>query len=178
MTIKELLQGKHTGHPLHPAIVHIPTGLWPAALVFDLLSVAGVGGNPMVRTSFFAIALGLAAALAAVPTGLADFSEIKKDRPAWKLGLLHLLLNGVVAVLFLVNIILRWRTFDTAASVTGGQLTVTIIADVLLSVSGYLGGRMVYDYGIGVVRLPKPKRAWRSRAEAAGANLPPAKADG
>ena len=32
MSLKDLLQGKWLGHPLHPALVHVPTGLWPAAL--------------------------------------------------------------------------------------------------------------------------------------------------
>ena len=34
---KALLQGKWLGHPLHPALVHLPTGLFPAALLFDVI---------------------------------------------------------------------------------------------------------------------------------------------
>jgi hypothetical protein len=41
---------------------------------------------------------------------------------------------------------------------------------VLVVVSGYLGGRMIYDHGISIARLSKDK--WRSIAEAGGANLP------
>jgi uncharacterized membrane protein len=35
--IKSFLQGKWLGHPLHPALVHIPVGAWTAALIFDLI---------------------------------------------------------------------------------------------------------------------------------------------
>jgi hypothetical protein len=46
-----------------------------------------------------------------------------------------------------------------------------MIGTVVLIGSAYLGGLMVYDYGIGVARHSKEK--WREVAEAAGANVPP-----
>jgi uncharacterized membrane protein len=52
MAVKDFFQGKWLGHPLHPAIVHVPTGLWPAALVFDLLSHLRGGSNVAVRLAF------------------------------------------------------------------------------------------------------------------------------
>src|SRR4051794_16059982 len=88
--MKDFLQGKWLKHPLHPILVSLPLGLWPAALVFDLLSYTPGGGNIMVRTSFCAIVLGLVGALLAVPTGLADWWDIKRERPAWKIGLIHM----------------------------------------------------------------------------------------
>src|SRR5438045_3763847 len=104
--IVDLLKGKWLGHPLHPLLVHVPMALWPAALLFDLLSRAGFGGNAMVRTSFFAIGLGLAVALLAVPTGIVDWSGIKREKPAWKIGLWHMLLNAVARVLFSISFVL------------------------------------------------------------------------
>lgn len=45
--LKDFLQGKWLGHPLHPLLVHLPTALWPAALVFDILSIAGIARRTM-----------------------------------------------------------------------------------------------------------------------------------
>ena len=59
MSLKGILQGKWLGHPLHPALVHLPTGLWPAALIFDLVSRGGDGKNAAVRIAFGAIAVGV-----------------------------------------------------------------------------------------------------------------------
>ena len=42
---------------------------------------------------------------------------------------------------------------------------------LILIGSAYLGGRMVYEYGISVARMSK--KEWRKLAEAGGANLPP-----
>ncbi len=165
------LKGKWLKHPLHPLLVHVPVGLWPAALLFDVLSRLNIGGNAMVRLSFFCIALGLAATLAAVPTGLVDWMQIKKEKPAWKIGLYHMALNLIVAILFAVNLGLRVATFQTVAAVESGPIILSAIGTGLLFISSYLGGLMVYDYGIAVARVSKKK--WRSMAEAAGSNVPP-----
>jgi uncharacterized membrane protein len=167
----DFLKGKWLSHPLHPILAHVPMAMWPGALVFDFLSQRQVGGNAMVRLSFYAIALGLAAALLAVPTGLVDWSGIKKEKPAWKIGLYHMVLNLIIAALFGVNLALRWTTFQVATQVDRTPLLLSLVGTVLLIVSAYLGGLMVYEYGISVARMSKDK--WREIAEAGRANVPP-----
>src|SRR5437667_5223138 len=151
----DFLKGKWLKHPLHPIIVHVPAALWPGALIFDILSRCKVGGNVMVRVSFYAIVFGLVGALVAVPTGLADWTGIKKEKPAWKIGLYHLALNLVVALLFAINLGLRVPTFRKAAEVSQVPLLLSAIGALLLLGSTYLGGRMVYDHGISVARMSK-----------------------
>ncbi len=165
------LKGKWLKHPLHPLIVHLPMALWPAALLFDLLSRGHIGGNTSVRLSFFCIIIGLAATLVAVSTGLADWLEIKKEKPAWKIGLYHMALNLVVTILFAVNLGLRVSSFRQAVAVEGGPLVLSAIGTGVLFISAYLGGLMIYDYGIAVARVSKKK--WRAMAETTGSNLPP-----
>jgi uncharacterized membrane protein len=171
--IKNILQGRWLGHPLHPALVHLPTGLWPAALLFDVLSRAGVGGHAMVLVSFACIAGGLLAVLAAVPTGIADWSDVKRERPAWRIGLYHMILNVVATGTFGLNLWLRWDDVGRADVVSTGELLLSLLGVCVLAVSGYLGGRLAYEHGIGVARMSKGK--WRRVAEAVHANLPPAK---
>jgi len=165
------LKGKWLGHPLHPILVHIPMAMWPGALIFDLLSQWGIGGNAVVRLSFYAIAFGLVASLLAVPTGILDWSGIKKEKPAWKIGLYHMTLNLVVALLFAINFGLRLQIYREATQVDGMPLLLSIIGTAILIVSAYLGGMMTYQYGISVARMSKKK--WRKIAEAGGANVPP-----
>ena len=166
----DFLQGKWLGHPLHPILVHIPTALWPAALVFDLLSWFGVGGNALVRAATYAILVGLVVAVAAVAAGIADWSGIKRERPAWKIGLIHMLLNLAVIIVWAIDLYLRWGTRDVAARVGTIPLLLSLVGTLVLLVSGYLGGRLVYDYGISVAR--NSKEEWRRAAEAGGARVP------
>src|SRR5947207_11410512 len=109
--LKEMLQGRWLGHPLHPALVHIPVGLFPTALLCDILSKSGIGGNMLVETAFYSIVLGLIVSLLAAPAGLADWLDIKSGRPAYKIGLWHMGLNLVVVLLFAINLALRWNHF-------------------------------------------------------------------
>ena len=163
-------------HPIHPIAVHLPLGLWPSALLFDLLSRADIGGNTLVRLSFWSILLGLLAALVAIPTGIIDWSGIKKEKPAWKLGLLHMGLNAVAFVLFIFNAKIRVQSFRFDTEVDTTALALSIVGTVLLIGSAYLGGLMVYDHGISVARHSKKK--WRAAAEAARAHVPPEKQEG
>jgi len=167
----DLLKGKWLKHPLHPIIVHVPMAMWPSAVIFDLLSQWQIGGNAMVRLSFYAIIFGLVASLLAVPTGVLDWSGIKKEKPAWKIGLYHMMLNLTAALLFAINFGPRMQDFRDATTVARIPLGLSFIGTGLLIGSAYLGGRMVYTYGISVARMSKAE--WRKIAEAGGAKLPP-----
>jgi len=169
----EILQGKWLKHPLHPIFAHVPVGLWPAALVFDLISQGDGGRNVFVRLSFFCIVLGLITSALAVPTGIVDWLEIKREKPAWKLGLYHMGINVIVIVVCAANIGLRVSTFRQAPNVAAAPLTLSALAVVLLAISTYLGGRMIYDQGISVARFSKGKL--RRTAQSHGANLAPEK---
>src|ERR1051325_6604317 len=139
MSFSEILKGKWLKHPLHPLFTHLPVALWPAALIFDLLSHLKTVGNTMVQLSFFSMVLGLAAALLAVATGLADWSAVKKSNPAWRLGLYHMMLNLVVFLLFLINVGLRAGSFRSATEVSGIPLVLSAIGTVVLLWSAHLG---------------------------------------
>jgi uncharacterized membrane protein len=168
--MKDFLQGKWLKHPLHPLLVHIPTALWPAALVFDILSMLGVGGNAMVQTSFYSILFGLVVVLLAAPAGLADWLDIRPGKPAKNMGLIHAGINVTVTVVQIANLALRWGTFSAATAVDTLPMILSLVSTLALLVSGYIGGRMVYDQGISIARLSKGE--WRDRAEKAGNAVP------
>lgn len=170
--MKRFLHGDWLGHPLHPLLVHLPMGLWPAALVFDIASRCGLGGEALAELAFAAIALGLFSALLALPTGLADWSDIGADKPAWKIGLAHMILNLIGVVLWAVNLGLRWPPWaDVPVPLV--PFLLSLFGVILLIIAAYLGGRMVYGYGtyVGWVSIQSARRA----AEAGGANVPPEK---
>jgi uncharacterized membrane protein len=167
--MKEFLQGKWLKHPLHPILVHIPTALWPAALLFDVLANLR-NDNALVQAAFYMVLFGWVVALLAIPAGLADWWDIKPGKPARRLGVYHMVLNIAATVLWGVNLLLRLGDLPTATSVGAPPLTLSVVGTLILLVSGYLGGRMVYHYGIGIGRLSKGR--WRRVAERGGARVP------
>jgi uncharacterized membrane protein len=167
--IEEFLQGKWLKHPLHPAIVHIPVAMWISSFVFDLLVLTGIVGEAMTRLALYAIGFGLLAALLAIPTGIADWWGIDKDKPAWKLAVFHMALNWIASLAFALSLGLRMATGP--ANAPGGlPVILSAVGVVFLLISAYLGGRLTYDYGISVARNSKEK--WRKLAQEGKARVP------
>ena len=173
MKLIEFLQGKWLGHPLHPALVHLPVGAWCSACVLDAIALAGAPNLEIARLALYFVGAGLFVALLAVPTGIADWSGIKREKPAWKLGLWHLVLNAIAALVWCGNLGLRLPALHSAEPVTRPILLTSVLGTLLIAGSGYLGKLMVYDHGISVARRSKKK--WRALAQRGGARVPPAR---
>jgi len=126
--LKALLQGKPFGHPLHPALVHFPIGLFVLSLVLDLASYVWDNSTSLIRGSFYAMVTGFGVGLLTVLAGLADRSDLRLDHPARKTVNLHMTLNLIAMGLYGVNLFLRIRQID---------LNTTPWIVLLLSLSGW-----------------------------------------
>ncbi|XXY53559.1 DUF2231 domain-containing protein [Sorangium sp. So ce269] len=139
-TVAKVLHGKFLGHPLHPVLVTIPIGAWSCALVLDL---AGIGGGRKVhRGADATAAIGLAGAVAAAAAGLADWSTTLGS--AKRIGFVHGAMNVAIAGLYGASLASRavgLRSLGIALSTTGFGLA---------GASGWLGGELIYRYGVGV----------------------------
>jgi uncharacterized membrane protein len=136
------------GHPFHPILITIPIGAWIASLVFDLIALFVSDPAPYVLGAQVLIVIGIIGALLAAIFGFIDFTGIASGTPAKRTALIHLSLNLAVVVLYLVNYFVRAGADRDAVSVVG--LVLSIIALIMLSVSGYLGGKLAYTFGVRV----------------------------
>ena len=131
-------------HPIHPMLVVFPIGLWIFSLIADLIFL--YSGGPIWRDmAFYTMIGGLIGALAAAIPGFIDYFSLT-GRAAKRTGTMHMTLNLIVVALYAVNIWLR----AGYAEVLGWPLALSVIAVVLLGVSGWLGGDLVYVQGVGV----------------------------
>ena len=149
--VKAFLQGKPLGHPLHPALVHLPIGLFVFSLLLDIASFLATDGEALVRGAYYAMVLGVVTALVAAVPGLADWSDIRADHPAKTTATRHMTLNLIAVVVYVVNVLLRAGQLDEERTPLLPFL-MSLLGVALLSVSGYLGGTLVYDDGIAVGR--------------------------
>lgn len=147
----DFLQGRWLNHPLHPVLVHLPIGLWMLAAIFDVASWV-IDDQPwLVPAAFYTILFGtISAAVASVP-GFADYSDIRTDHPARSTATWHMRLNLAAVALYLLALVLRYPELHAEAAPVPAA-AVSLLALLLVMVSGYLGGVMVYDDGIGVGR--------------------------
>jgi len=149
--LKDFLEGKPLRHPLHPMLVHFPIGLFILSLLLDLGSLAFPLTPNLVREAFYAMLLGVIGALIAAVPGLVDYTDIRNDHPGKRIATAHLTLNLIVVGLYGINLGVRSSTLD-ALKTPVGSLILSLVGLTLLSVSGYLGGRLVYSEGISVGR--------------------------
>jgi uncharacterized membrane protein len=159
------------GHPIHPMLVTIPIGLWLFSLVCDFIALQSAEPETWAAASLYAMVGGLIGALAAGLPGLIDLVSLK-DSAIRGTALKHMGLNLVVVVLFAINAWTRYQGTVSAAVSVG----LSIIAIALLLVSGWLGGKMVYEAGVAVHadESAAPLRTdWGSRSRGWTSAAPP-----
>jgi uncharacterized membrane protein len=132
-------------HPIHPMLVVFPIGLWVFALACDLIYHAGSHLPYWKDTAFYAMTGGLVTALAAAVPGFVDYLTIV-DRNVKRIGTMHLALNLLIVALYGVNLWMRSRSVPEATL----PVWLSVASIVLLVISGWLGGEMVYAHGMGV----------------------------
>jgi uncharacterized membrane protein len=137
------------GHPLHPILVTVPIGSWVASFVFDIISkVDDSNQGAFARGAFVLLLIGIVGAVLAAVFGLMDFTTIPSGTKAASTALTHMALNTVVLVLFIVNALLRKS--HGLDSVSNTALVLSVVGLLILSTSGWLGGKLSYSYGVRV----------------------------
>ena len=132
-------------HPIHPMFVVFPIGLWVFAFVCDLFYHWGTF-NPLWKdVAFYAMAGGFIGALVAAVPGLVDYGTIV-DARVKRLGTTHLVLNLLVVAAYAVNLWIRRTAMPDAV----GPVWLSLASLIVLVISGWLGGEMVYVHGVGV----------------------------
>jgi uncharacterized membrane protein/nitrite reductase/ring-hydroxylating ferredoxin subunit len=136
-----------SSHPIHPMLVAFPIALWVMALIFDLIAVAQ-GNAELWGAGFYCVIAGcVAAVLAAFPGAIDWLTVVPPESSAKRRGLLHGSLNSVALLLF---IYIAYRLGSPSSRPDGLTLVLMVIGVVLLGISGWLGGTLVYRNQIGV----------------------------
>jgi uncharacterized membrane protein len=153
------------GHPIHPMLVTIPIGLWIFSLVADLIGMRSAVPDTWHAAALYTMVGGIVGALAAAVAGLVDLLSLG-DVPIRKTALTHMTLNLVIVVLYVIN---AWTRVHASVG-PGVSLALSVIAIATLLVSGWLGGKMVYEAGVAVhadESLTRGATGWDASASAA-----------
>lgn len=130
---------------IHPSLVHFPIALMPAALGADLLGRA-TGSERLSDAGRVLMPIAAASAALSAVAGLVAAVEVKAEGQAAEVLTTHRNLNlGLTAVSALMA---GWRWGRREAG--SGYLALGLAGLAAMGYSAYLGGKMVYEHGVGV----------------------------
>ncbi|HEX6195260.1 MAG TPA: DUF2231 domain-containing protein [Jiangellaceae bacterium] len=139
------------GHPFHPILVTVPIGAWVSAFVFDIVSRLSDDPAAFTRGAYWLIGIGVIGALGAAMFGFLDLLAIPTGTRAFKTALVHMTINLAVVVLFAVAFVLRGDRIDGGDGTPVWLIALSGACLALLGISGWLGGRLTYRFGVRVV---------------------------
>jgi uncharacterized membrane protein len=140
------MQGKATfgGHPIHPILIPYPIAFFTGSLICYIIDY-------FVRDSFWPqmatwlVAFGVVGALMAALFGFIDYFTIPMAPATHKVATNHMIVNLLAVLVFVVAFFVLWGN-----NVATLGIGLVIVGNVLLAISGYLGGEMVFRGHVGV----------------------------
>jgi nitrite reductase/ring-hydroxylating ferredoxin subunit len=130
----DLLHGVPLGQPAHPPLTQLPIGCWASAALLDLLPGTS-------RASGALIAAGIAGAVPAAASGLADWSALHREQQ--RVGLVHAASGATATALFSASLVAR-----VTGRHRGGKL-LSLGGLTVAGAGGYLGGHLAFRLGAG-----------------------------
>ncbi len=130
---------------MHPALVHLPVALLPLAVGADLL---GCMASNKLLLSFGqkAICIAAAGAVASAATGLIAGEEVNVEGASMDMLMTHRNLNFVATIV--ASSMAFWRANHRRPNAV--YLGTGVVGVGVLAYTAYLGGKLVYDVGVGV----------------------------
>ena len=131
-------------------LIPFPFALWTFSLIADLIYYFGSHNYVWQTVAFYTLAGGIAGGVLAAVPGIVDYFSIK-DKKVSNIAAWHARINVLALLLFAGSFYLRT---DSGSRIVDGSLTIPVLLSVLgvilISVSGWLGGEMVYKHHVGV----------------------------
>jgi len=131
--VKDLLNGRWLGHPLHGAATDLPIGLLAATVILDLVDQRAAADIALVAT--------IVTILLAALTGLADYTTT--DGTARTRATTHATVMTIGLVVLLVS--LATRAGDPAVRTI--PVVLSIVGFLVITTGAFIGGDVVYVLG-------------------------------
>jgi uncharacterized membrane protein len=129
---------KIAGQAVQPILVMFPLGLFAMAVIFDVADLLG-GPSILGTLAYWNIVAGLVAGVLATLAGAIDIAFVRRADTK-RLGVMRVLLNMGVLILFAVILMVRVGDPDRAAG--GGLFLLELIALALTGFGAWFGGEL------------------------------------
>ncbi|MGO1383953.1 MAG: DUF2231 domain-containing protein [Arachnia sp.] len=136
--LHHLLTGESlTGHPLHPALVHLPIGITVAAATLEITD-----GKHHRSAITLLSGVAVAAAIPTAVTGMADWARGRREKRQRRVGALHALAAEAGTTLASMSLVFRLQHKNTAAR------WFLFAGASAYGIAGFVGGDLVHGRGL------------------------------
>ena len=143
---QDLMNGSFLGHSTHGLLTDAAVGAVTALLVLDAVAVVfGADGSGFETASLVVLGFGALSAWGAVLAGLTDHKDVDPG-DARNMATLHGLINIVATIGYTLAFFVR------LGGGIGAARWISLVAFVLLASGAFIGGHLVYKYGVMVNR--------------------------
>jgi uncharacterized membrane protein len=140
------------GHPLHPPLTDATIGIYTFATVAAVLSKVGIAEEKAAYAWVLALIAGLVFSAPTAITGFADWLQISRGTPLWRTATAHMIAMLLATGFFLIAVGAGYSD-GMDGVITDGAFILTLIGFFTLTVGGWLGGTIVFNYGMRVLNL-------------------------
>ena len=130
---------------MHPAMVHLPIALLPLAVGADIIG-SMTNNDSLLAFGQKAIAVAAVGAMASAVTGLIAGEEVNVEGASEDMLITHRNLNFIATLV--ASGMALWRFNHKKPN--AAYLSVGAVGVGVLAYTAYLGGKLVYDVGVGV----------------------------
>jgi len=109
----------------------------------------------MQMVAKFANGAGLTVAILAMIAGLFELRSIASDSQAMLVAVWHMMIMSIVWICFLSAMLLSASTGLDHSTAQVGAVACAVVGFLLMAIGGWFGGRLVYEFGVGVQRSVK-----------------------
>lgn len=141
---------------IHPILVHFAYALSITATGLYVLGKIPFAARrlPMLRQSAdLLLTLAALSAIVTVAAGLQAYYSVEHDGPSHAAMTVHR--NWAFGSTLFLLVVALWRWVKRQAEPSVGFVAATVVTALLLTITAWWGGHIVYGYGIGVTQLPE-----------------------
>ena len=140
------------GHPLHPPLTDATIGIYTFATVAAVLSKLGIAEEEAAHGWTLALIVGLIVTGPTALTGLADWVRLPRGTAVFRTATAHMIAMLAATAFFLIAIGAGYSD-GIDGVLSDGAFILTLIGYGVLALGGWLGGSLVFNYGMRVLNL-------------------------
>jgi len=145
--VKNIMQGRLFGHPIHMMLVHFPAALIPISAAVSAVSYFR-NDHILALFNFYLVCIGAASGWLAIIFGIIELIKIQDIKEPFKIALMHGGLNTLwVSVLSIIAGV-QFKYFPGIHIPSSALVLTQAAVAVFMIYSNYLGGQLVLKYGI------------------------------